>query len=104
MAEQTIRTVVYKSGDWWIIHGLDYSFATCTKRFEDVPGELQRWLLVQAYASRKYGIEVFNGYEPAPRKYWRLFDQARSWEPVPSFEFPAELSFNPTIELRLAPT
>ncbi|HSK75677.1 MAG TPA: hypothetical protein VLQ45_04415 [Thermoanaerobaculia bacterium] len=101
MTEQTIRTVAYRSGDWWIIQGLDYRFVTCTTRFEDVPGELHRWLLILAYASRKYGIEPFHGYKVAPGKFWRLFEEAAPWYPVPSFEFPPELNFSPTIELRL---
>lgn len=104
MLESTIRAVVFQEGKWWIIQGLEYDFVALARQQEDAPHELQRWLVALAHASRHHGIKMFNGYEPAPRKYWRLFDQARSWEPVPSFEFPAELSFNPTIELRLAPT
>lgn len=102
MAEQTIRTVVYRSEDWWIIHGLDYSFATCTKRLEDVPGELRRWLLVLFAASQKYGIKPFTGYSPAPRRFWTMYEMATPWpEPIPFIELPEDFGPGLAVEARL---
>ena len=103
MSEQTIRTVVFKSGDWWIIQGLEYDFATCTKRLEDVPGELRRWLLVLFAASQKYGIEPFTGYSPAPRKYWEMYEKAPPWaEQAAFFELPIDSETRSRIEVRLS--
>lgn len=103
MLEQTIRTVVFKSGDWWIIQGLEYDFATCTKRLEDVPGELRRWLLVLFAASQKYGIEPFTGYSPAPRRFWKMYETATPWpEPIPAVDLPESPGLGPAVETRLA--
>jgi hypothetical protein len=102
MPEQTIRAVVFKEGDWWIIQGLEYDFVALARRREDVPNELRRWLLALACASQQHGVELFHGYTPAPRKYWRMYEQATPWEPTPGVEFPSDLHFNPTIETRLA--
>ena len=105
MTEDTISAVVFQEGEWWIILGLEFYFVALARRREDAPYELQRWLLALAYASRQHSIELFHGYRPAPRKYWRLFEEATPWEePVSAFEFPRELDFNPAIELRLAQT
>lgn len=103
MPEQTIRTIVFKEGDWWIIQGLEYDFATCTRSLEDVPGELRRWLLVLFAASQQYGIEPFTGYSPAPRKFWKMYETAAPWQgPVPVVEFPETLGPGPAVETRLA--
>jgi hypothetical protein len=101
--ELTIHTVVFKSRDWWIIQGLEYNFVTCTRRLEDVPGEIRRWLLVLFVASRKYGVEPFTGYSPAPRKFWEMYEKAAPLaEPVPPIELPEELGYGPAVETRLA--
>ncbi|HYO14606.1 MAG TPA: hypothetical protein VE685_15530 [Thermoanaerobaculia bacterium] len=103
MLEQTIRAVVYKEGDWWVIRCLEYGFVTVTKRREDVPSEIRRFVLVQVAASLKYGIEPFRGYAPAPRRYWEMYEKANPWEePLPPVELPGDLGPNPTLEARLA--
>lgn len=103
MGEKTIRTVVFRSGEWWIIQGLEHDFATCTKRLEEVPGELRRWLLVLFAASQKYGIQPFTGYSPAPRKFWKMYETATPWpEPIPVVELPESLGPGPAVETRLA--
>ena len=98
-----IRVVVFKDADWWIIHGLDYDFATATRRLEDVPGEIQRWLSVLFDASHQLGIEPFYGYAPAPRRFWRMYEQAEPWsEPLSPIELPENLGSAPVIDTRLA--
>jgi hypothetical protein len=103
--ELTIHTVVYKQGDWWVIHGLEYHFVTCTKRLEDVPGEIRRWLLVLFAASQKYGVTPFTGYSPAPGKFWEMYERAAPWQdPIPPIELPDDFGLGPgpAIETRLA--
>jgi hypothetical protein len=103
MRELTIHTVVYKSRDWWIIQGLEYDFVTCTRRLEDVPGEIRRWLLVLFVASRQHRVEPFTGYAPAPRKFWEMYEKA---EPLTAaiqrVELPEDLGLGPAVETRLA--
>jgi len=104
MIPQTIRAVVFREDPWWIVQGLDYDFATPVRRFEDVPTEIQRWLTVLFAASRQIGVEPFTGYSPAPRRFWRMYEQAASpVELVPSIELPEDLGSTPTVETRLVP-
>ena len=101
--EPTIRAVVYRDGDWWIIQGLDYDFVTLARRLEDVPAEIQRFLAVMIAASGQLGVEPFNGYSSAPRRFWRMYEQAQPWtEPFPPVEFAEEIGPLPLVDTRLA--
>lgn len=103
MEQLRIRTVVFKSGDWWIIQGLEYDFATATRRLEDVPGEIRRWLTVLFAASRELGVQPFHGYSPAPRRFWKKYEQAEPWtELLPEIDFPRDLGSAPLVDTRLA--
>jgi hypothetical protein len=103
MDELRIRTVVFKEGQWWIIQGLEYDFVTVTRRLEDVPGEIQRWLTVLFVASHELGVEPFYGYSPAPRRFWKMYERAEPWtEPIPPFELPRDLGSAPVVDTRLA--
>ena len=98
-----IRTVVFKEGNWWIIQGLDYDFVALARRLEDVPGEIRRFLAVLFAASVQLGVQPFYGYAPAPRRYWRMYEQAQPWsEPMPAIELPDDLGSSPVVDTRLA--
>jgi hypothetical protein len=103
MDQIRIRTVVFRDGDWWIIQGLDYDFVTVTGRLEDVPGEIRRWLTVLFAASQELGVEPFYGYSPAPRRFWKMYEQAEPWqESLPAIDFPQDLGSAPLVDTRLA--
>jgi hypothetical protein len=103
MDPMRIRVVVYKAEGWWIIHGLDYEFVTLARRLEDVPGEIRRWLSVLFAACQYYGVEPFHGYSPAPRKYWRIYEQAEPWtDPLSPVELLGDLGSGPVVNTRLA--
>lgn len=103
MDPMRIRVVVFKDADWWIIQGLDYDFATVVRHLEDVPGEIQRWLSVLFAACRHLGVEPFYGYSPAPRRFWRMYEQAAPWaEPLSPIELPESLGSAPVVDTRLA--
>jgi hypothetical protein len=103
MIEPRIRTVVFNDGKWWIVQGLDYDFVTIARRLEDVPGEIRRFLMILFAASRQLGVEPFHGYSPAPRKYWKMYEQAEPWMPAgPPVEIPEETGSLPAVDTRLA--
>jgi hypothetical protein len=103
MDQLRIRMVVFQEGQWWIIHGLDFDFATAVRRLEDVPGEIQRWITGMFAASHELGIQPFHGYSPAPRRFWKMYEQAEPWtEPLPPIEFPQVLGSAPVVDTRLA--
>jgi len=92
-----IRVVVFKDVDWWIIYGLDYEFVTLVRSLEEVPGEIRRWLSVLFAACQHLGVEPFHDYAPAPKKYWRLYEQAEPW-----MELLGDLGSGPIVETRLS--
>jgi hypothetical protein len=102
MVKPLIRAVVFREEEWWIICGLDYGFVTVTRRLEDVPGEIQRWLTVLFAASKKIGVEPFNGYLEAPRKYWRMYEQADPRTERLTIELPEDLGSALVVDTRLA--
>ncbi len=78
MPEYRIRAVAFRRGDWWIAQCLEYRLATQTKTLEDLPHELERLLSVQIKSSLDRGVEPFAGFSPAPRRYWQMYERART--------------------------
>jgi hypothetical protein len=103
MIEQRIRAVVFKEGDWWVAQGLDYDFATAARSLEEIPGEIQHFLLILFDASRQLGVEPFYGYSPAPKRFWRMYEEAEPWaEPPFVVDLPEDLGSVPIVDTRLA--
>lgn len=102
MVKPLIRAVVFREGEWWIVQGLDYDFATATRRLEDIPGEIQRWITVLLAANKEMGVEAFHGYSTAPRKYWRMYEQADARTERLTIELPQDLGSAPVVDTRLA--
>ena len=99
----TLRALVFREGDWWIIHGLDYDFAAVARRLEDVPAVIQHFLTILVAASRQIGVQPFHGYSPAPRRYWKMYEQAQPWaEPFLPVELAEEVGILSLVETRLA--
>jgi hypothetical protein len=78
MPEYTIHAVAFRRGDWWVAQCLEYRLATQTRTLEELPYELERLLTVQVQASLARGIEPFVGFSPAPRRYWQMYERART--------------------------
>ncbi|HEX4959576.1 MAG TPA: hypothetical protein VF173_01960 [Thermoanaerobaculia bacterium] len=101
MVEPRIRAVVFQEGDWWIIQLLEYDLVTQVRRLEDVPGEFRRLLIGQMAANAALGVEPFHGFSPAPRRFWKMYEQARALvTPTPLEE--RESGTAPRYEARLA--
>ena len=101
MNEPRIRAVVFREGDWWIIQVLEYDLATQVRRLEDVPSEFRRIILGQMAANAAIGTEPFYGFSKAPRRYWEMYERARTFvAPTPLED--AENEISPRFEARLA--
>ena len=102
--EPTIRAVVFREGNWWIIHFLEYDLATAVRRLEEVPNEVKRFLMVQIAASLECGITPFHGFSPAPRRYWKMFEAAETRIDTVQLELPPGLESGPEprIDTRIA--
>ena len=104
-AAQRVRVVVFREGDWWVGQCLEYDIAAQAKTLSDLHYEFGR-LLVGHYAlATERGRPPFEDVPPAPERYWKLFDQAKSRldrEPV-LFRVPTSLlDLIPTPDLRIA--
>lgn len=79
MDQITIRALLYRSetSPWWIAQCLEYDLATAAKRLEDLPAELERFLSVQIAGSLEIGVEPFAGLPPAPRRFWKRYEEAQ---------------------------
>lgn len=77
MIEVSVRAVVFKEGDWWVIQVLEYDLASQVRRLEDVPSHLRYLLLGQMAANAAIGTESFHGFSRAPRRYWEMYERAR---------------------------
>ena len=94
MPEYRIRAVVFKEGDWWVAQCLEYDFAAVSRALEELPGELEGAVATQIEISLERGIQPYHGYSPAPRRFWEMFERAKT-----RLEASAT---NPSIETRLA--
>jgi hypothetical protein len=74
----SITAVVYQENGLWIAHCLEKSFVSCAQRLEDLPNELLYQIHDQIEADLAAGQEPFSGFEPAPRKYWEMWEAARA--------------------------
>jgi hypothetical protein len=97
--EIKVRAVVFREGDWWIAQFLEYGLVTAQKRLEDIPGEIRRVLTVLIQGSLARGVEPFFGYRPAPRRFWKMYEQATALTGTSSA---GELPANVEIETRIA--
>lgn len=102
MAGPDIRAVVYKEGEWWIIQLLEYDLATQVRRLEDVPSEFRRLILAQILVNAECGVESFYGFSKAPRRYWEMYERARTLIMPTCLADPGHGLENPRIEARLA--
>lgn len=104
MIEPTLRAVIFQEGDWWIIHFLEYDLATAVRRLEEAATEVKRFLMVQIAASLESGIVPFQGFSPAPRKYWRMFEAAETRMDTVQLRLPPGLESGPEprIDTRIA--
>jgi hypothetical protein len=74
--EHTIRTILFREGDWWVAQCLDVDLAAQAKNEADLYYELGRILVGRIMASEELGVDPFASLPPAPRRYWDMFFQA----------------------------
>jgi hypothetical protein len=101
MTEPRIRAVVFREGDWWIIQLLEYDLATQVRRLEDVPDTFRRLLVGQLEANASLGVEPFHGFTKAPRRFWEMYEKARTLV-APTSLAGKENEIRPQFEARLA--
>lgn len=62
---------------------LEHNLAALTARLDELPSELARVLALHVETSRRNGVEPFAAFPPAPRRFWKMYDESKSVvEPV----------------------
>jgi predicted RNase H-like HicB family nuclease len=71
-----LSAVVFQEDGWWSAQCLEYDIAAQAKTLPDLHDELERVLAVHVAACLQIGREPFDGLEPAPRKFWDMYESA----------------------------
>ncbi|HKI04979.1 MAG TPA: hypothetical protein VKK31_23575 [Thermoanaerobaculia bacterium] len=78
MSRITINAVAFQKGSLWIAQCLEYDLVSCA----ETPEELLEELVGQLEALVEFNLTArqhpFEGYSPAPEKYWRLFEETKA--------------------------
>lgn len=73
-----ISAVLFEEGDWWSAQCLEYDIAAQAKTLNDLLYELQRVLVSHICIAEELGRKPFEGLEPAPQKFWNLFQRSHA--------------------------
>lgn len=73
-----ISAILFEDGDWWSAQCLEYDIATQAKTLSDLLYELERVLISHLCIAAELGRKPFEGLEPAPYKFWDLYQKARA--------------------------
>jgi len=73
----TVRVVVFQEGEVVCAQGLEYDIAAQGPTVDDCLYEFERLVVGHIAISLEHGLEPFKGLQPAPEKFWTLFEQSR---------------------------
>ncbi len=73
------HVVLFEDRGWWVAQCLERNLATASQDPRDLPNKLKAVLQVQIEADRKAGVEPFASLPQAPRRFWRMFQDAEPW-------------------------
>ena len=105
MPERTLNIVLMEYPEYWSAQCLQYDIGAQAQSLDDVMYELQRSIMGHFAICNQLEVEPFSNLPAAPRRYWKLWDHAKtgvSSEPSP-FRLPASAIPNmPKTEVRAA--
>ena len=73
----TISVVLLQEGEWWSAQCLEYDIAAQAKTLPDLYYELEKTFVSHISVSDSLGQEPFADLEPAPTRYWEMFQNAK---------------------------
>jgi hypothetical protein len=98
-----IRAVLSEEGGSWSAQCLDYDIAAQAKTLLDLHDELGRVLAAHIAASIELGREPFSSVNPAPQRFWELYEHGLRMESKPmSFTLDQGQLLPIKIEMRIA--
>jgi hypothetical protein len=78
-----LRAVIFKSGDWWIGQCLEHDIGAQAKALKQIADELERAIVAHIVVAVENKLEPFKSIPPAPRRYWKMFDEGLKLEMRP---------------------
>ncbi len=64
--------------EWWVAQCLEYDVATQARTLDGLKHAVRHLIDGHAAVSRKFGLEPFQGLDPAPEPYRRAFAKAHT--------------------------
>ncbi len=73
----TLNALVFQEEGLWVAQCLEHDLVSCAETLQELPGELERQVRGVVAADLEAGRRPFAAFEPAPPRYWALFDSIR---------------------------
>lgn len=78
MPQTTIRAVVFKEGDVWIIQGVDLDIVARAADVADAPEAFARAIIQNAVITEELGRAPLEGIRQAPDQFLEMFERAKT--------------------------
>jgi hypothetical protein len=72
-----INAVIVQRDGMWVAQCLEYNFVSCAGTMDDLPRALLQQVVAQIQIDVADGHEPFFEFQPAPAKYWDMYEKAR---------------------------
>jgi hypothetical protein len=79
MSSRVVHAVVFEDRGWWVAQCLEHNLTASSKDPLELPKKLETVLRVQIEADLEAGKPPFSTLPPAPRRFWKLFQNAEPW-------------------------
>ena len=80
MRRHVFHVVVFEDRGWWVAQCLERNLAAASEDPRDLPGKLETVLRGQIEADQEAGDEPFCALPQAPRRFWKMFQEAEPWQ------------------------
>lgn len=99
---RALRVVVFQEGDWLCAQCLDHDLAVQARTLEKLYDQLSRMIVGHIAVRREHGRRPFEDLQPAPKKYWDMFEHSRIPLPTQMFRVRNYPSNFPAPKVRVA--
>jgi hypothetical protein len=79
MSSRVVHAVLFEDRGWWVAQCLEHNLTASSKDPLELPKKLETVLRVQIEADLDAGKSPFSTLPPAPRRFWKLFQNAEPW-------------------------
>lgn len=79
MFSRVVHAVLFEDRGWWVAQCLEHNLTASSKDPRELPKKLETVLRVQIEADLEAGKIPFSTLPSAPRRFWKLFQNAEPW-------------------------